>query len=80
MAPDTKHYLVALVYSTSLAIRAEKVCKKADITVKLIPTPRHISSDCGIVIRFEEKDRDEIERVFRESRIECERIVPFTPN
>ena len=77
MAPDDYRYSVALVYSTSLAIRAEKVCRNANIKVKLIPTPRHLSSDCGIVLRFEEKDRDAVLKVFTESRIECDRIVPL---
>lgn len=77
MVSEDRHYVVALVYSTSLAIRAEKVCKKARLKVKLIPTPRHISSDCGIVLRFEEKDRDAVRKVFCDSRIEYDRIVPL---
>lgn len=77
MVSEEGRYAIALVYSTSLAIRAEKVCKMARIKVKLIPTPRHISSDCGIVLRFEEKDRDAVLKVFCDSRIEYDRIVPF---
>jgi len=74
---DDRSYHVVLVHSTSLAIRAEKVCKKGNIRVKLIPTPRHLSSDCGIVVRFELKDREAIIRLFEDSRIEYDRIAPL---
>jgi hypothetical protein len=70
-------FYVALVYSTSLAIRAEKLCKKANIKVKLIPTPRHLSSDCGIVLRFTEGDKEGIIRLFKEKNLDYEKIVPL---
>ncbi len=65
---------VALFYSTSLAIRGEKLAKDAGIKVKLIPTPRQLSSDCGIVLRFEEKDKDAIIRVFGEAKLDYDGI------
>jgi hypothetical protein len=51
-------YTVILVYSTSYAIRAEKVLHKAGIQSKMIPIPRHLSSDCGVCIRVERPDRE----------------------
>ena len=41
-------------------MRGEKVLEQAGVRVKMIPTPRQISSDCGMALRF---DRDEAERV-----------------
>jgi len=46
-------YGVALFHTTSAALRAEKVAQHAGLTVKLIPTPREFSSDCGIALRFD---------------------------
>ncbi len=46
-------YGVALVHTTSAALRAEKLLKTAGLVVKLIPTPRQFSSDCGMSVRFE---------------------------
>jgi hypothetical protein len=43
---------VILFHTTSSAIRAEKVALKAGFDCKLIPTPRELSSDCGIALRF----------------------------
>lgn len=68
---------MVLVYSTSLAIRAEKVCKRAKIRVKLIPTPRHLSSDCGFVLRFCAEDRDTVVNALTEARLDYDRIVPL---
>ncbi len=70
-------YYVALLYSTSIAIRAEKICKKAGLKVKLIPTPRHLSSDCGIALRFDEEDKDVVVRSFEEAKLEYDRICPL---
>ncbi len=51
-------YGVIVFYSTSWALKAEKVAKEGGFEVKLIPTPRHISSDCGTALRFRWEDRE----------------------
>ena len=43
---------VVLFHTTSAALRGEKVLQRAGLTVKLIPTPREFSSDCGLALRF----------------------------
>lgn len=45
-------YGVVLFQSISGALLAEKLLKKQGIAYKLIPIPRHLSSDCGVCIRF----------------------------
>jgi len=54
---------VILVYSTSHALRAEKLLKEAGIECRLTPVPRRLSSDCGICVRIDRADRDRAERV-----------------
>jgi hypothetical protein len=49
---------VILVYSTSYALRVEKFLKNAGIVCKLIPVPRHLSSDCGVCVRIASSDKD----------------------
>ncbi len=51
-------YAVILVYSTGHALQAEKVLCEAGITCKLIPVPRHLSSDCGSCLRILRADRE----------------------
>ena len=54
-------YEVVLFASVSHALRAEKILKEAGVPFKLIPVPRHISSDCGVCLRFSPAYRKEIE-------------------
>jgi hypothetical protein len=61
---------VVLFFTTSAAMRGEKVCKKAGLGVKLIPTPRQLSSDCGIALRFAWADAEEVRRSLGEKRVE----------
>lgn len=53
-------YRVVLFYSTSGVLIAEKIFKREQIEYKLIPVPRHISSDCGICLRFLSKDEGRV--------------------
>lgn len=45
-------YAVILVCSTSHAISAERALGRAGLNAKLVPTPRHLSSDCGMAVRI----------------------------
>jgi hypothetical protein len=49
---DDPDYLVALFETVSYVMKAEKILKEAGVPHKIIPVPRHISSDCGVCIRF----------------------------
>lgn len=73
----SKDYYVVLFHSTSLAIRGEKIAKKDGLKVKLIPTPRHLSSDCGTALRFEEKDRYALISAFETASVDYDRIAPL---
>jgi len=44
-------YAVFLFPSVSHTLKAEKILKEQGIVHKLIPVPRHISSDCGVCLR-----------------------------
>ena len=67
---------VVLFHTTSSALRAEKILQKNGLTVKLIPTPRELSSDCGIALRFEWDDREQVAAGLVTARVEHE-IHPF---
>jgi len=73
MAP----YAVILVHSTSHAIQAERVLKRASLPAKLIPTPRHLSSDCGSAVRINADDRARGEQVLSEAGVPVDRIEPL---
>ena len=51
---------VVLFHSTAHAIRAEKVLAGAGLSIKMIPTPRQLSSDCGMALRFDRQDEQRV--------------------
>lgn len=68
------NFSVVLFYSTSAAIRAEKLIQGAGLKVKLIPVPRNLSSDCGICLRFDNNDIEEIRTILKTQEIEYDSI------
>ncbi|MFA6448605.1 MAG: DUF3343 domain-containing protein [bacterium] len=54
-------YCVVLFNSTSHAMHAEKICRKANIGIRLLPVPRQLSSSCGVCMRFFTPDKPKVE-------------------
>ena len=67
-------YGVILFHTTSSVLRAEKLLIKEGAAVKLIPTPRQLSTDCGIALRFDWNCRDRITSVLEEARVEIDAV------
>jgi N-acyl-L-homoserine lactone synthetase len=63
-------YGVVLFYTSSAAIRAERILLKHGWQVKLIPTPREFSSDCGIALRFDWSRAEEARELLASAHIE----------
>lgn len=68
---------VLLVYSTSHAIRIEKSLSNDNVACKLVPVPRHLSSDCGICVRFHAVDEESVKKAVNETGIETMGIFPL---
>ncbi|MDD3740674.1 MAG: DUF3343 domain-containing protein [Bacteroidales bacterium] len=47
------HNKVITFQSTHHVLKAEKILIKAGLKFDIIPTPKNISSDCGMSIRFD---------------------------
>lgn len=62
-------YSVVLFHSTAHAIRAEKVLQRARVSIKMIPTPRQLSSDCGMALRFDRSDEERVVVLLQENRV-----------
>jgi hypothetical protein len=63
-------YTVILVQSTNHALRAEKILQGADVACRLIPVPRHLSSDCGVCIRVRRADEEQAVKALKAARVE----------
>ncbi len=63
---------VVLFPSTHFALRAEKLLKERGFSIKLIPVPRHLSSDCGVCMRIPWEEREMILGLLEEERVKIE--------
>jgi len=70
-------YGVVLFHTTSAALRAEKLLQRAGLTVKLIPTPREFSSDCGMALRFLWAQVEQARAALAAGRVEVADIRPM---
>ncbi len=68
-------YAVILVYSTSHAMRIERMLIQENIECKLIPVPRHLSSDCGVCVRFQAADKEKIGQCLYAVNMEIQGIL-----
>ncbi len=68
----TKPYAVVLVYSTGHALKAEKIVKERGIACKLIPVPRHLSSDCGVCLRIPAGHKEAVEQALQAAGVEID--------
>ncbi len=66
---------VILFHSSNHAIWAEAALKKACINCKMIPVPRHLSSDCGYCVEFEHTEHDHVLDILSHGGIEYDRIA-----
>lgn len=70
----SRQHAVVLVDSTSHALYIEKLVKAKGFECKLIPVPRHLSSDCGVCVRVFGEDAGTIERLLQEANIQFQAI------
>ena len=68
---------VILFPSVHFALRAEKIMKGKGITIKLIPVPRHLSSDCGVCLRFPWERKEEILGILAEGGVKVDGAHPL---
>jgi hypothetical protein len=62
-------YGVVLFHSTAHALRAEKVLVQAGFRIKMIPTPRQLSSDCGMALRFDRALQGQVAAALAENKV-----------
>ncbi len=58
-------YVVYLFPSVSYVMKAEKILKEREIVHKVIPVPRHISSDCGVCLRIPADQQERVTEALR---------------
>ncbi|MBP3201787.1 MAG: DUF3343 domain-containing protein [Lachnospiraceae bacterium] len=67
--------LIITFYTSSEAMATERICREANIDGKLISAPRDLTSDCGISFATDISNKDVIEKLLKEKKVEYEKIV-----
>ena len=70
-------YGIVLFDTTQAAMKAEKVLDQVGIKTKLIPVPRHISSNCGISLRFDVAIMAKVETELASKGVPVSAILPL---
>jgi hypothetical protein len=65
---------VVLFFTIHAVFRLEKALRQRDLECKPIPTPRHLSSDCGTALRFPWSHRADVETEIAQLDLEIEGI------
>jgi len=72
-------YGVVLFHTTSSALRGEKVAQRAGLKVKLIPTPREFSSDCGMALRFDWAQAERVQEALSAAKVDLAELRQMLP-
>ena len=68
-------FAVALFHTTSAAMRADKTLRKAGLECRLVPTPRQLTSDCGIAVRFAVEDEGPVVAALEQAGVEVVQVA-----
>jgi hypothetical protein len=72
-------YGVVLFHTSTSAMQAEAVLGRARLAIRLIPTPRDLSSDCGISLRFAWDQVEQMRALLTRARVETAGVHHLAP-
>jgi hypothetical protein len=66
-------------FASHHAIRAETVLKRNGLAARLIPGPKEFSPNCGVALRFEYAQRDNVLAILDAKRVRIDGIHLYRP-
>jgi hypothetical protein len=66
---------VILFPTSAHVMRAEKLLKEAGLSCRLIPVPRHLSSDCGICLVVLQSEADAACALLKEKHVDYDSVA-----
>lgn len=66
--------IIYIFDSTRSVIRAERLCRDANLKVRVIPVPRSISPKCGMALEVEDDFEQNVKNVLEKAGIEAETV------
>jgi hypothetical protein len=67
--------IVVLFHSNNHVFWAQEVLRAAGIDHRIVPVPRHLSSDCGYCIRAPRQQREVVVGLLAREGVEIDRVV-----
>jgi hypothetical protein len=71
-------YKIVTFESVHQALKAEKAVRSAGLKADAISVPRHLSSDCGIALRFDDSIEEPVIKIMCDNEINFRGIYPET--
>ena len=71
---DNESYSVVVFHNTHAMFCLKKELDRLGVAVEAIPTPRHLSSDCGSAMRFRTSQEDIVRSAVSDGRLEIQGI------
>ncbi len=65
---------IVLFDSIHYVLVAERVFKEREVWCDLVPTPRDLSSDCGMAVEFRACDLDAVREVLADRRVKAQAV------
>ena len=66
-------------FASHHAIRAETVLKRNGLAARLIPGPRELSPNCGVALRFQYAERENVVTLLAEKSVRIDGIHFYKP-
>jgi len=66
-------------FASHHAIRAEKVLESVEFEVELIPGPKELSPNCGVALRIEYDQRDQVRVRLDDQKVQVDEIMRYRP-
>lgn len=63
-----------LFFTSNHAFRAEKLLRQREIPCKLVPVPRHFSSECGVCLRIDPAFGAEVSQLLAANHVEIDAV------
>lgn len=67
-----------LVFSTSHALRIERLLTQAGVASKLIPVPRTLGSNCGVCVRIPRESKEQAADILDRGDIETDGLRDYS--
>lgn len=67
-----EEFLLLAAHSTHLVMKTELILKENGIGCRVIPLPSEISASCGLSVKTELKNLEEVKKTLKEESLELE--------